>query len=256
MRLAKHLAHSGVASRRASEQLVFAGRVSVNGEVVTDPARDVTGTERIDVDGERVGATPSQRVVYALNKPPGVVSTASDTHGRPTVVDLVRAPGDRRLYPVGRLDVDSTGLILLTDDGDLAHRLTHPKFGVAKTYVAHVGGKRVSDGALRRIRSGIDLEDGRTSPAEVRRLAANELELTLREGRKRQVRRMCEALGYPVRSLKRVRFGPLELGRLAEGRSRRLLPAEVDALRQAAEAVDQAPGAVDEGSGASAPESG
>ena len=233
MRLAKHLAHSGVASRRAAEQLIFAGRVSVDGDVVTDPARDVTGAERIDVDGERVGAAPAVRVVYALNKPPGVVSTASDTHGRPTVVDLVRTPGDRRLYPIGRLDVESTGLILLTDDGDLAHRLTHPRFGVAKTYVAQVGGKRVSDGALRRLRSGVELDDGRTAPAEVRRLAAHELELTIREGRNRQVRRMCEAVGHPVRSLKRVRFGPLNLGRLPEGHARRLLPAEVEALRSA-----------------------
>ncbi len=235
MRLAKHLAHCGVASRRAAEQLVFAGRVHVDGKVVTDPARDVTGDERIEVDGERVGSGPAVRVVYALNKPPGVVSTAIDTHGRPTVVDLVRAPGDRRLYPIGRLDADSTGLILLTDDGDLAHHLTHPKFGVPKTYLAHVGGKRVSDGSLRRLRSGIELEDGRTSPAEVRRLGARELELTIHEGKKRQIRRMCEAIGHPVRSLKRVRFGTLELGRLPEGRSRRLLPAEVDALRRAAE---------------------
>lgn len=240
MRLAKHLAHSGVASRRAAEQLIFAGRVSVDGDVVTDPARDVTGDERIDVDGERVGAAPAVRVVYALHKPPGVVSTASDTHGRPTVVDLVRTPGDRRLYPVGRLDVDSTGLILLTDDGDLAHRLTHPRYGVEKTYVAQVGGKRVTDGALRRLRSGIELDDGPTAPADVRRLAAHELELTIREGRNRQVRRMCEAAGYPVRSLQRIRFGPLSLGRLPEGKSRRLLPAEIEALRSAtgAEAVE------------------
>ncbi len=154
MRLAKHLAHAGVASRRASEQLVFDGRVLVDGEVITDPARDVSGEERIQVDGENIGGAPSVRVVYALNKPPGVVSTASDTHGRPTVVDLVRAPGDRRLYPIGRLDAETTGLILLTDDGDLAHRMTHPSFGVPKTYVAHVGGKRVSDGALRRLAQG------------------------------------------------------------------------------------------------------
>ena len=170
MRLAKHLAHSGVASRRAAEQLVFAGRVSVDGEVVTDPARDIAGGERVEVDGERVGSGPAVRVVYALNKPPGVVSTASDTHGRPTVVDLVRAPGDRRLYPVGRLDAETSGLILLTDDGDLAHRLTHPSFGVPKTYVAHVGGPRVGDGAMKRLREGVELEDGRTAPAEVRRL--------------------------------------------------------------------------------------
>ena len=238
MRLAKHLAHSGVASRRASEELIFAGRVHVDGEVVTDPARDVTGDERIQVDGEKVASAPAVRVVYALNKPAGVVSTASDTHDRPTVVDLVRVPGDRRLYPIGRLDADSTGLILLTDDGDLAHRLTHPKFGVPKTYIAHVSGNRVSDGALKRLRSGIELEDGRTAPADVRRLSARELELTIHEGKKRQVRRMCDAVGHPVRSLRRIRFGSLHIGRLAEGQSRRLLPAEIEALWRDAETGD------------------
>jgi 23S rRNA pseudouridine2605 synthase len=234
MRLAKHLAHAGVASRRAAEQLVFAGRVSVDGEVVTDPARDIAGGERVEVDGELVGSGPAVRVVYALTKPAGVVSPASDTHGRPTVVDLVRTPGDRRLYPVGRLDADTSGLILLTDDGELAHRLTHPSFGVPKTYVAHVGGRRIGDGALRRLREGVELEDGLTAPAQVRRLGPHELELTLQEGRKRQVRRMCEAVGLPVRSLRRVSFGPLALGRLPEGRARRLVPAEVEQLRQAA----------------------
>ena len=233
MRLAKHLAHAGVASRRAAEQLVFDGRVTVDGQVVTDPARDVEGRERIEVDGERVGAAPKVRAVYALHKPHGVVSTASDTHGRPTVVDLVRAPGSRRLYPVGRLDADSTGLILLTDDGDLAHRLTHPRFEVPKTYRITVGGGPVRDGVLRRLREGVRLDDGMTAPADVRRLAARELELTIREGRKRQVRRMCEAVGHPVRELRRIRFGPLALGALKEGASRRLTPAEVDALRSA-----------------------
>ena len=234
MRLAKHLAHAGVASRRAAEQLIFDERVSVDGVIVSDPARDVSGDERIEVDGELVGSGPAVRVVYALNKPPGVVSTASDTHGRPTVVDLVRVPGDRRLYPVGRLDADTSGLILLTDDGDLAHRLTHPRFGVSKTYVAQVGGPRIGDGMLRRLREGVRLEDGMTAPAEARRLAAHELELTIHEGRKHQVRRMCEAVGLPVRSLRRISFGPLKLARLAEGRHRRLTPAEIEALREAA----------------------
>lgn len=235
MRLAKHLAHAGVASRRAAEQLVFAGRVTVDGEEVRDPARDVSGRERIEVDGERIGGTPSVRVVYALHKPHGVVSTAADTHGRPTVVDLVGAPGSRRLYPVGRLDADSTGLILLTDDGDLAHRLTHPKFEVPKTYRVTVGGPALREGALRRLRDGVTLEDGPTAPAEVRRINSHELELTLREGRKRQVRRMCDLVGHPVRDLRRVRFGPLMLGTLREGQSRRLTPSEVDALRAAAD---------------------
>lgn len=233
MRLAKHLAHAGVASRRAAERLIAEGRVSVDGAVVTDPARDVEGRERIEVDGERVGAALKVRAVYALHKPHGVVSTASDTHGRPTVVDLVRAPGSRRLYPVGRLDADSTGLILLTDDGELAHRLTHPSFEVSKTYRVSVGGPPLRDGALRRLREGVRLEDGVTGPADVRRIGPHELELTIREGRKRQVRRMCEQVGHPVRELRRVRFGPLALGNLKEGAARRLTPAEVDALRRA-----------------------
>ncbi|HMS62226.1 MAG TPA: pseudouridine synthase [Solirubrobacteraceae bacterium] len=235
MRLAKHLAHAGVASRRAAEQLVFGGRVTVDGETVTDPARDVSGRERIEVDGERIGGAPAVRVVYLLHKPFGVVSTAADTHGRPTVVDLVRAPGARRLYPVGRLDADSAGLILLTDDGDLAHKLTHPSFEVPKTYRVIVGGPALRDGALRRLRDGVELEDGVSLPAEVRRINAHELELTLREGRKRQVRRMCDAVGHPVRELRRVRFGPLPLGQLREGQSRRLTPGEVEALRAAAD---------------------
>lgn len=233
MRLAKHLAHAGVASRRAAERLIAEGRVSVDGAVVTDPARDVEGRERIEVDGERVGSALKVRAVYALHKPHGVVSTASDTHGRSTVVDLVHAPGSRRLYPVGRLDADSTGLILLTDDGELAHRLTHPSFEVAKTYRVSVGGPPLRDGALRRLREGVRLEDGVTAPADVRRIGPRELELTIREGRKRQVRRMCEQVGHPVRELRRVRFGPLALGNLKEGAARRLTPAEVDALRRA-----------------------
>lgn len=233
MRLAKHLAHAGVASRRAAERLIAEGRVAVDGEVVTDPARDVTGGERVEVDGERVGAAPGVRVVYALHKPAGVVSTASDTHGRPTVVDLVRPPGGRRLYPVGRLDADTTGLILLTDDGELAHRLTHPRFEVGKTYRVTTR-TALSDGALRRLAQGVRLDDGPTAPARVERRGPREFDITIHEGRKRQVRRMCEAVGAPVRRLQRIRFGPLALGRLGEGESRRLLPAEVDALRAAA----------------------
>jgi 23S rRNA pseudouridine2605 synthase len=231
MRLAKHLAHAGVASRRAAEALVAEGRVTVDGEVVRDPARDVTGAETIALDGETLAAAPQRRAVYALHKPAGVVSTARDTHDRPTVVDLV--PVAARLYPVGRLDADTTGLILLTDDGDLAHRLTHPRFEVSKTYVARVGGGPVSDRALRTLREGVELDDGRTAPAHVRRLRRDVLELRIHEGRKRQVRRMCEAVGHPVRSLKRVAFGPLPLGDLPEGAHRRLSEAEVRKLREA-----------------------
>jgi 23S rRNA pseudouridine2605 synthase len=231
MRLAKHLAQAGVASRRAAETMVQEGRVTVEGEVVRDPARDVSGDEAIALDGEPLPAAPARRVVYALHKPAGVVSTARDTHGRPTVVELVPSPA--RLYPIGRLDADTTGLILLTDDGDLAHRLTHPRFEVAKTYVARVGGGPVSGAALRALRDGVDLEDGRTAPASVRRLRPDVLELRIHEGRKRQVRRMCEAVGHPVRSLRRVAFGPLALGDLPEGAHRRLSEAEVRKLREA-----------------------
>lgn len=240
MRLGKHLAHAGVASRRAAEKLVFDGRVTVNGETVTDPARDVTHADDVELDGQPLaggpgfsgGDFPAVRVVYALNKPAGVVSTAKDTHRRPTVVSLV-PDSKRRLYPVGRLDADTTGLILLTDDGDLAHRLTHPSFEVPKTYRARVDGGRVGEAALRELREGVDLEDGRTSPANVRQVAPNELEITIHEGRKRQVRRMCDAVGHPVIRLSRIAFGPLRLDTLAIGAHRQLTPAEIERLRKA-----------------------
>jgi 23S rRNA pseudouridine2605 synthase len=160
-----------------------------------------------------------------------VLSTAADTHGRPTVVDLV--PTGQRLYPVGRLDADSTGLILLTNDGDLAHALTHPRFEVPRTYRARVDG-RPSERALRALREGVMLDDGRTAPAQVRLVGAHELELTIHEGRKRQVRRMCEAVGHRVVELRRVAFGPLRLGDLTSGRHRRLTAAEVQRLRDSA----------------------
>jgi 23S rRNA pseudouridine2605 synthase len=231
MRLAKHLAHAGVASRRAAEAMVAGGRVTVDGATVTDPARDVTGDEAIAVDGELLGGPP-RRVVYAVNKPAGVVSTARDTHGRPTVVDLV-PEAHTRLYPVGRLDADTTGLILLTNDGELANRLTHPRYEVPKTYRAKVSNGPVADAALRALRSGVELDDGRTAPASVHAVRADVLELTIREGRKRQVRRMCEAVGHPVLALRRVRFGPLALGDLPAGAHRRLTAAEVERLRAA-----------------------
>ena len=230
MRLARYLAHAGVASRRAAEELVRAGRVTVAGEVVTDPARDVDESSGVAFDGEPV--RPESHVVYALHKPVGVVSTAKDTHGRPTVTELV--PGERRLYPVGRLDADTTGLILLTNDGELANRLTHPRYGVEKTYRARVRPPRVTAASLRRLRDGVDLEDGPTAPARARLVEPGLLELTIREGRKRQVRRMCEAVGHRVIELERVAFGPLRLGTLAAGAHRRLTRAEVERLRTAA----------------------
>jgi 23S rRNA pseudouridine2605 synthase len=226
VRLAKYLAHAGVASRRASEELIRQGRVTVDGAPVTSPATDVSGTERIEVDGEPVNK--EDRVVYMLNKPKGVVSTASDTHSRPTVVSLISS--SKRLYPVGRLDADTTGLILLTNDGELANRLTHPRYEVPKTYVATVEGGEVKEGLLRQLREGIELEDGRTAPAKVRQRKPGTVELTIHEGRKRQVRRMLEEVGHPVRELRREALGPLRLGDLPEGEHRRLTPAEVERL--------------------------
>jgi 23S rRNA pseudouridine2605 synthase len=232
MRLAKFLAHAGVASRRAAEAIVAEGRVKVAGDICTDPARDVDGSEPVAVDGRTVRIA-AEHVVYAVHKPAGVVSTAKDTHGRKTVVELVRSPGTR-LYPVGRLDADTTGLILLTDDGDLANRLTHPRYGVAKTYVAEVENGPVRERALRALREGVELDEGMTAPAGVRQLRSGVLELTLREGRKRQVRRMCEHVGHPVKRLSRVAFGPLRLGDMPEGAVRRLSSAEVQRLRDGA----------------------
>jgi 23S rRNA pseudouridine2605 synthase len=246
MRLAKHLAHAGVASRRAAETMIAAGRVRVEGELVRDPARDVAERSRVEVDG-RLLAGPEPRVVYSLHKPLGVLSTARDTRGRPTVVELIGTE-ERRLYPVGRLDADSSGLILLTNDGELANRLTHPRYEVPKTYRVRVAGGPVGERALRTLRAGVELEDGPTAPAQVRRLAGggrrsagggggDELELTIREGRNRQVRRMCEAVGHPVLALQRIAFGPLRLGDLQPGAHRRLDEAALHKLGEAGRAL-------------------
>ena len=232
MRLARFLAHGGVASRRASEEIVRAGRVSVDGAVVTDPARDVEESSVVAVDGSPVA--PEPREVWALNKPLDVVSTAKEPGGRRAVTDLIDSP--RRLYPVGRLDADSTGLILLTNDGELANRLTHPRYGVSKVYRVELA-RAPSERDLERLRRGVRLEDGPTSPADVERRGARLIEVTLREGRKRQVRRMAEAAGNEVVSLERISFGSLELGDLAPGASRRLGGDEVQALW-----VDSQPG--------------
>ena len=228
VRLAKFLAHGGVASRRKAEQIVAKGVVTVDGEVVTDPARDVGPGNDVRVNGSPVAA--ETREVWAVNKPAGVVSTAREPGGRATVVDLVDA--DARLYPVGRLDADSTGLLLLTNDGELANQLTHPRYEVPKTYRAQLR-KPISDGDLEGLRKGVELEDGRTGPAEVRRLGDREIEITLREGRNRQVRRMLETVGNEVTALRRVSFGPLELGVLPEGQARRLSDDEIARLRKA-----------------------
>ncbi len=266
-RLQKILARAGIASRRAAEQLIARGRVRVNGEVVTRMGvRADPYTDRIEVDGRLIrlpGPAPGtehrqkQGMVYILlNKPAGVVSTVKDTHGRPTVVDLVRgaavgatvgaattvarrqhtpAPGPR-VYPVGRLDEDTTGLLLLTNDGELTFRLTHPRYGVEKEYLALVRG-RPSEEALQKLREGVEIEGRLTAPARVEVAGVQDsdtwLNITIHEGRKRQVRLMCAAVGHPVIQLQRVRFGPLTLGNLQPGKWRYLATHEVHALKRA-----------------------
>jgi 23S rRNA pseudouridine2605 synthase len=225
VRLNAYLARAGVASRRGADELIKAGRVTVNGE----PGQlntFVQSRDRVEVDGERVAL---QRLAYVLlHKPAGVVTTARDPQGRPTVVGLV--PAEPRVVPVGRLDADTTGALLLTNDGPLAHRLGHPRYGVEKVYEAEVEGEP-ADEALDALRDGIDLEDGPTAPARVRRLAPSRIELVLHEGRNRQVRRMFDAVGHPVRALHRSAYAGLTLEGLEPGRWRELEPSEVDALR-------------------------
>ena len=229
MRLVKFLAHAGVASRRRAEGIIAKGVVTVGGEVVTDPARDVGDGDDVRVNGSRVGT--DAREVWVVNKPAGVVSTAREPGSRPAVVELVDTSA--RLYPVGRLDADSTGLLLLTNDGELANRLTHPRYEVPKTYRARLRDP-IGKSQVERLRSGVELEDGPTAPAKVKRLGDREVEIVLREGRNRQVRRMVEALGNRVVALRRVKFGPLALGGLGEGEARRLSEKEVAELREAA----------------------
>ena len=234
MRLVKFLANAGVASRRASEPLIAAGRVTVNGELVTDPARDVSAADRVLVDGARG---------HASRTPAGwrcTRSTSPPAWSRRRPIPRAerrssRSSGQiRRLYPVGRLDIDTTGLMLLTNDGALAHRLTHPSFEVRKTYRVVVRRGPVTGVQLGKLRDGVQLEDGRTAPAEARRVAHDTFELTIHEGRNRQVKRMCEAVGHRVKRLERIAFGPLALGDLAVGRSRRLSAAEITQLSRVA----------------------
>jgi pseudouridine synthase len=231
-RLQKVLAHAGVASRRAAEELIAAGRVQVNGEQVTEMGRRVHAGDRVELDG-RALTGPAPLLYVALNKPTSYVTTARDPEGRPTVFELVRAR--TRVYPVGRLDWDSDGLLLLTNDGELTHRLTHPRYGVEKEYHALVEG-HLNQVAIDRLTAGVQIGDGPTAPARARRLRPSRvgdwIAVTIHEGRNRQVRRMLEAVGHPVRRLVRVRVGPIELGELESGQSRELGREEVEALRR------------------------
>jgi 23S rRNA pseudouridine2605 synthase len=228
MRLNAFLARAGVASRRRSDELIRDGRVRVNGEV--GALNTVVGSrDVVEVDGERVSAQPLAYVL--LHKPAGVVTTASDPHGRPTVVDLVEH--DVRVVPVGRLDADTTGALLLTNDGPLAHRLAHPRYGVRKVYEAEVEGSPDAE-ALAALREGVELEDGRTAPAQARLLAPGLVELTLHEGRKHQVKRMLEAVGHPVRRLHRSRYAGLDVAELQPGAWHELTREEASALRREA----------------------
>jgi 23S rRNA pseudouridine2605 synthase len=236
VRLARYLAHCGAGSRRGVEEIVAAGRVEVDGARVTDPAFDVSGADEVLLDGRRID--PEPREVWAVNKPPGVVSTAREPGRRRAVVELVRS--DARLYPVGRLDVDSTGLVLLTNDGELTNRLTHPRYGVPKTYRAQLR-RPPAERDLRRLARGLRLEDGPTAPARVTRIGEREVEITIREGRNRQVRRMVEAIDNEVLALQRVRFGAVALGDLEPGGSRRLGDQEVARLWEDARSARPGP---------------
>jgi 23S rRNA pseudouridine2605 synthase len=233
-RLQKVLALRGWGSRRVCEELIAAGRVSVNGEVAALGRRVDVETDRVEVDGVPIGLRPDI-VYYLLNKPVGVITTASDPQGRPTVVSLV--PDEPRVFSVGRLDADTEGLLLLTNDGELANRISHPSHGVEKEYLASVVGN-VPASALRRLRDGVELEDGITAPARASQISPGLLRITIHEGRNRQVRRMCEAVGFPVTRLVRVRIGPLRDATLAPGDWRALTPDEV---RELVEAVAGAP---------------
>jgi 23S rRNA pseudouridine2605 synthase len=225
VRLNAYLARAGIASRRGADELIKAGRVRVNGE----PGRlntFVAAADRVEVDGREVG---KQRLAHLLlHKPAGVVTTARDPQGRPTVVDLV--PAEPRVVPVGRLDADTTGALLLTNDGPLAHRLAHPRYGVEKTYEAEVEGDP-DEAALRRLREGVELEDGRTAPARARRLGPGRVELVLHEGRTHQVKRMLAGVGHPVVRLHRSAYAGLTLAGLEPGAWRELEPGEVERLR-------------------------
>ena len=265
-RVQKVLARAGVASRRVAEDLIEAGRVRVDGKVVVLGNRVDPAVQLLELDGAPIALAPGL-VHYLLNKPTGVISTASDPHGRPTVVQLV--PPEPRVFPVGRLDGDTEGLLLITNNGELTHRLTHPSYGVEKEYLAEVDGT-LSSGQLRRLREGIELDDGMTSPAKASQPSPGLVRLTIHEGRNRQVRRMLDALGHPVRRLVRTRFGPLSDRSLAPGAWRELTmdelrelerpvsgeqPPQSRAERRAAAASAGVPGAVPDSALGAVPDS-
>lgn len=228
-RLQKLMAQAGIASRRASEKLISAGRVKVNGRVASLGQSADPGVDTIEVDG-KVLRLDQALLYYVLNKPGGYITTLDDPQGRPTVAEFL--PDDApRLFPVGRLDKDTEGLLLFTNDGKLAHRLLHPSRGVRKTYRVKVEGEPTVK-VLRRLEAGVELDDGRTAPCKIRKFSSGWLEMILKEGRKRQIRRMLELVGHPVVALKRVRFGPLELGNMRVGEMRALNQDEIQALRK------------------------
>jgi len=246
-RLQKVLARAGLGSRRMCDDLIAAGRVTVDGAVAVLGRRVDPQHDDIALDGVRV-VVRNDLVYYLLNKPAGHVATASDPEGRPTVLELV--PDEPRVFTVGRLDRDTEGLLLLTNDGELTQLLTHPSHGVVKTYLAEVEGEPAPI-ALRRLREGVELDDGLTAPATVNLVqhhgATSALEIGIHEGRNRQVRRMCEAIGHPVRRLVRTRIGPLHDHQLRPGESRTLTPSEIRALYEAAVVADAGYAAEPEG---------
>ncbi len=237
-RLQKVIAYAGIASRRKAEQLIVEGKVKVNGKVVRELGTKVSNSDTIEVEGVKL--EKEDKVYFLLYKPKGYISAVTDDKGRKTVVDIFKKRVPERIFPVGRLDYDTTGLLLLTNDGEFSYQLTHPKFKIDKTYIARVKGVPTIDG-LKKLQRGIKLEDGKTAPAKVSMTSFDEkagkaiCEITIHEGRNRQVRRMFEAIGTPVVKLKRERFAFLDLGNLKPGEYRELTKHEVKQLRVLAE---------------------